>query len=161
VQNLDGEEAEKAGLTVIRVILSVPQLYLNCSSKSPWISSKQTTDKLLLKVWNITRKNNALQSIILEVVLHTFLKKNTKTRQVLSSMSVNSTTPLGTCRLIFLHCVAHSLTFAVSSPFRSSFKLFFCSISTWQRKKRENICSEKRKQKIQKSSLVVVRVLLS
>lgn len=65
VQNLSGEKAEKAGLTV--------QLYLYCSSKSPWIPSKQTTDQLLLKVQIITKKkNDTLQSLILKIVVHIF-----------------------------------------------------------------------------------------
>lgn len=68
VQNLNGEKAEKAGLTV--------QLYLHHSSKSLCIPSKQTTDHILLKVWIITKKKNyTLQSIILKAVVPSFLKE--------------------------------------------------------------------------------------
>lgn len=88
-------------------------------------------DHILLKLWIIRRKKNyTLQSIILKVLVLNFLKIKYTSPASPFFQVFNLTAPLGTCRLIFLYCVAHSLTFAVLSPFRSSFKLFFCSIST-------------------------------
>lgn len=54
---------------------SIGDIYLNSSSKSPWVHSKQSTGELLLKVWIIKKKNNTLQSIILKAIFHTFKRK--------------------------------------------------------------------------------------
>lgn len=68
---------------------SIGDLYLNSSSKSPWVHSKQSTGELLLKVWIIKKKNNTLQSIILKAIFHTFKRKIQKTcKSFLPSMLI-------------------------------------------------------------------------